>query len=32
VLTEIRNRAAGVSNAMGSKGVHRKNRNGKRYE
>jgi MarR family transcriptional regulator for hemolysin len=32
VLTEIRNRAAGVSNATGSNGVHRKNRNGKRYK
>jgi MarR family transcriptional regulator for hemolysin len=32
VLTEIRNRAAGVSNATGSNGVHRKNRNGKHYK
>ncbi|HEX4665544.1 MAG TPA: MarR family transcriptional regulator [Chthoniobacterales bacterium] len=32
VLTEIRNRAAGVSNASDSNGVHRKNRNGKRHQ
>ena len=32
VLTEIRNRAAGVSNATGSNGLHRKSRNGHRFK
>ena len=32
VLTEIRNRAAGVSNASDSNGVHRKGKNGKRNQ
>jgi MarR family transcriptional regulator for hemolysin len=32
VLTEIRSRATGVSNATGHNGVHRKSRNGKRYK
>ena len=32
VLTEIRNRAAGVSNATGPNGVHRKSRNGNRFK